>query len=434
MATLRHSFFYTKCHYALPEPQRSASHYAVGEMYSSSNSSAVWISQCPFSKGVTKPLKFRSPKESFRTSGHYCSSALAAEVKGKPQNEIQKKRQVGRGSKLIGCGSAIPKSVISNDFLSNVVDTNDEWISTRTGIRSRRVISGDETLTDLATEASRRALEMADIDPLEVDLIVLCTSTPDDVFGSACQVQAKLGCKNAAAFDLTAACSGFVMGLVTASRFINGGGYETVLVIGADALSRYVDWRDRGTCILFGDGSGAMVLKASPVGEGSGLLGFDMRSDGLGGRYLHAQIKSEAATNGLATGSNGAAHYDHLPGRALIDFIQMNGKEVFKFAVRAVPQVIEGALHEAELSTDDIDWLLMHQANQRILDAVAEKLSVPRAKVISNLANYGNTSAASIPLALDEVVRGGHVKPGDVLAIAGFGAGLTWASAIVRWQ
>jgi 3-oxoacyl-[acyl-carrier-protein] synthase-3 len=319
--------------------------------------------------------------------------------------------------------------VISNEDLSKFVDTSDEWISVRTGIRNRRVLGEEESLTSLSVEASRKALEMAEVKPEEVDLLLLCTSTPDDLFGSAPQVQKLLGCHNALAFDLTAACSGFVLGLVTATRFIRGGGYKNVLVVGADALSRYVDWTDRGTCILFGDASGALLLQAATDDQDS-LLGFDLRSDGNGQKHLHVNV--DAVADPSPSETNGSATF-RKPSRATYECLQMNGKEVFKFAVRAVPQVVEGALHEAGLTGENIDWLLLHQANQRILDSVSDRLQIPASKVISNLANYGNTSAASIPLALDEAVRSGQVKVGDVVATAGFGAGLTWGSAIVRW-
>lgn len=332
-------------------------------------------------------------------------------------------RKVGRGSRLIGTGSAVPSKIVTNDYLASLMDTSDDWIASRTGIRNRRVLSGDESMTALGAEAGRKALEMAGVDPLDVDLIILCTSTPDDIFGGACLIQRDLGCKKAVAFDLTAACSGFVLGLITASRFIQGGGFERVLVVGADGLSRYVDWSDRGTCILFGDGGGAVLLQAAEEGDQGGMLGFDMHSDGQGARHLNACFS--ASPPAVESGS--------IAGRAQANPIQMNGKEVYKFAVTSVPQVLQAALDEAELTAADIDWLLLHQANQRIMDAVANKFGIPLEKVISNVASYGNTSAASIPIALDEAVRRGNVKPGDVVATAGFGAGLTWSSAIIRF-
>ncbi|KAG0605322.1 hypothetical protein M758_9G048900 [Ceratodon purpureus] len=364
-------------------------------------------------------------------------SLASSELERGKQNEGEfshsggeQRRRVGRGSRLVGSGSAVPKTLISNEELSKFVETSDEWISVRTGIRNRRVLGEGDTVTTLSVEASRKALEMANVKPEEVDLLLLCTSTPDDLFGSAPQVQKLLGCHNALAFDLTAACSGFVLGLVTATRFIRGGGYKNVLVVGADALSRYVDWTDRGTCILFGDASGALLLQAATDDQDS-LLGFDLRSDGNGQKHLHVKIDNEEDPSPSGAESNGSAF--KKPGKASYECLQMNGKEVFRFAVRAVPQVVEGALQEAGLSSENIDWLLLHQANQRILDSVSDRLHIPAEKVISNLANYGNTSAASIPLALDEAVRSGKVKAGDVVATAGFGAGLTWGSAIVKW-
>lgn len=357
-----------------------------------------------------------------------CSSTVeGADKLSTDQSRVS--RLVYRGCKLIGCGSAVPTLKVSNDDLAKIVDTNDEWIAVRTGIRNRRVLSGKDNLTDLAAEAARKALEMAEVDPNDVDLILLCSSTPEDLFGSAPQIQKALGCKsNPLAFDITAACSGFMLGLVSAACYIRGGGFKNVLVIGADALSRYVDWTDRGTCILFGDAAGAVVVQACDIGE-DGLFGFDLHSDGEGQRHLNASIKENETDH--AFGTNGSIGFP--PKSSSYSCIQMNGKEVFRFAVRVVPQSIEAALQNAGLPGSEIDWLLLHQANQRIIDAVATRLEVPSERVISNLANYGNTSAASIPLALDEAVRSGKVQSGHVIAAAGFGAGLTWGSAILRW-
>ncbi|KAL4566178.1 hypothetical protein LXL04_030288 [Taraxacum kok-saghyz] len=344
-------------------------------------------------------------------------------------NESRPARLVGKGCKLVGCGSAVPTLQISNDDLSKIVDTNDEWISVRTGIRNRRVLSGKDRMTDLATEAAKKALEMANVHPDDVDLVLLCTSTADDLFGSAPQIQAALGCKgNPLAFDITAACSGFLLGLISASCYIRGGGFKNVLVIGADALSRFVDWTDRGTCILFGDAAGAVLIQACESEE-DGIFGFDVHSDGEGNRHLNAGVKEHEIEGGI----NGPIE-GFPPKSSSYSCVQMNGKEVFRFACRVVPQSIEMALQNAGLTRSDIDWLLLHQANQRILDGVATRLEIPTERVISNLANYGNTSAASIPLALDEAVRGGKIKSGETIATAGFGAGLTWGSAIIRWN
>ncbi|KAL0428320.1 UNVERIFIED_CONTAM: 3-oxoacyl-[acyl-carrier-protein] synthase 3 A, chloroplastic [Sesamum latifolium] len=358
-----------------------------------------------------------------------CSSSTQGAEKLSP-SESRVPRLVGKGCKLVGCGSAVPTVKISNDDLSKIVDTSDEWISVRTGIRNRRILSRKDSLIDLAAEAANKALQMAEVDPDDVDLVLLCTSTPEDLFGSAPQIQKALGCKNnPLAYDITAACSGFILGLVSAACHIRGGGFNNVLVIGADALSRYVDWTDRGSCILFGDAAGAVLVQACNSEE-DGLFAFDMHSDGEGQRHLKAGIKENETDQDL--GTNGSL-VGLLPKGSSYSCIQMNGKEVFRFAVRAVPQSIELALEKAGLTGSSIDWLLLHQANQRIIDAVATRLDVPSERVISNLANYGNTSAASIPLALDEAVRSGKVQAGHTIATAGFGAGLTWGSAIVRW-
>jgi 3-oxoacyl-[acyl-carrier-protein] synthase-3 len=266
---------------------------------------------------------------------------------------------------------------------------------------------------------------MAGVTADQVDLILLCTSSPDDAFGGACLVQAALQASNAVAFDVTAACSGFVVGLVSASHYVRCGSYRNVLVIGADALSRYVDWRDRGTCILFGDGAGAVLVQGVP-GAPCSLLGFDMNSDGNGNKHLTASYRGPDGAKPTAAG-------DAPSEVARFANISMSGQDVFKFAVRSVPSTLTASLAAAGLDASAVDWLVMHQANQRILDAVAQRMSMAPERVVSNIARFGNTSAASIPLALDGAVRSGKVLPGHVLATAGFGAGLTWASAIVKW-
>ncbi|XP_062185542.1 beta-ketoacyl-[acyl-carrier-protein] synthase III, chloroplastic-like [Phragmites australis] len=356
-----------------------------------------------------------------------CASTVDDGVVSAAASKPRLLRVVGMGSKLVGCGSATPTLSISNDDLSKIVETSDEWIAARTGIRNRRVLSGDETLRGLSIQAAQRALEMAQVKADDVDLVLLCTSTPDDLFGGAAQVLTEVGCTNAFGFDITAACSGFIVGLITATRFIKGGGLRNVLVVGADALSKFVDWTDRGTCILFGDAAGAVLVQACSADE-DGLLGFCVQSDGNGQKYLNAATLNDES---ILANTNGGPGFP--PKKATYSCIQMNGKEVFRFAVRCVPQSIEKALEEAGLPASSIDWLLLHQANQRIIDAAASRLDIPSDKVISNLANYGNTSAASIPLALDEAVRSGKVKTGDIIAASGFGAGLTWGSAIVKW-
>ncbi|WP_339375158.1 beta-ketoacyl-ACP synthase III [Leptolyngbya sp. NIES-2104] len=326
----------------------------------------------------------------------------------------------GIGIAVTGCGSAAPQKAIDNDRLSEVMDTSDEWIASRTGIRQRRLSDPDGSLVQLATEAAKKAIEMSGLDAIEIDLILLATSTPDDMFGSACKVQAALGASQAVAFDLTAACSGFVFGMVTAAQYIRTGTYRNVLLIGADILSRWVDWSDRRTCVLFGDGAGAVVIQANEVDR---LLGFELRSDGTQNHCLNLAY----------SGSPKALLNDCDISEGQFAPLTMNGQEVYRFAVKRVPEIVEKALFRANVSVDQVDWLLLHQANQRILDAVADRLKIPSEKVISNLAKYGNTSAASIPLALDEAVRGGSVKVGDTIAASGFGAGLTWGAAIFQW-
>jgi 3-oxoacyl-[acyl-carrier-protein] synthase-3 len=324
------------------------------------------------------------------------------------------------GIAITGSGSALPETSLDNEALTELVETSDDWITTRTGIRQRRLAHPGESLSQLAAAASKQAIASAGITAADLDLILLATSTPDDLFGSACQIQAELGATKAVAFDLTAACSGFVFGLVTAAQYIRTGVYQNVLLVGADILSRWVDWQDRRTCVLFGDGAGAVVLQSN---ESDRLLGFTLKSDGTQNHYLNLAYK----------GSSRELISDVNISQGTYQPITMNGKEVYRFAVQRVPEVIDKALFQANLSIEQIDWLLLHQANQRILDAVAQRLNIPKHKVISNLAHYGNTSAASIPIALDEAVRQGKIQPNDIIAASGFGAGLTWGAAIFQW-
>ncbi len=324
------------------------------------------------------------------------------------------------GIAITGSGSALPPNVVTNDSLSQIMETSDEWIASRTGIRQRRLADPDCSLTHLAVQAGQRAIAAAGLNPIEIDLIILATSTPDDLFGSAGLVQAGLGATRSVAFDLTAACSGFVFGLVTAAQFIQTGTYRNILLIGADVLSRWMDWGDRRTCILFGDGAGAVVLQANPVDQ---LLGFSLHSDGQSNHQLNLLYQGtvQALLPNVPITQGG------------FQPVTMNGQEVYRFAVTKVPEVIGKALFQAKLESSAIDWLVLHQANQRILDAAANRLKIPPEKVLSNLANYGNTSAATIPIVLDEAVQQGKIQPGQVLAMAGFGAGLSWGGAIVRW-
>lgn len=325
------------------------------------------------------------------------------------------------GIAFIGTGSALPSKMLINQDLGHLVDTNDEWIRSRTGIKTRHIASENESLSNLAVQAAEKALSMAKIQPWELDLIILATSTADDLFGSAAQVQGLLGAYRAVAFDLSAACSGFIFGLATASQFIRSGVYEKVLIIGADILSRWVDWSDRTTCVLFGDGAGALVCTATEKEDN--LLGFDLNTDGTQNHCLNLPY-------------NGKTKYlihDVSIRQGNYAPIQMNGREVYRFAVAKVPEVIERVLLQGNLTTKDIDWLILHQANQRILEAVAKKLDILEEKVVTNLSHYGNTSAASIPLAFDEAVRKGKIKKGNLIATAGFGAGLSWGGAIFKW-
>jgi 3-oxoacyl-[acyl-carrier-protein] synthase-3 len=321
----------------------------------------------------------------------------------------------------VACGSALPQASVSNLQLSERVETSDEWIRSRTGIGARRIAGPGETVTSLAAAAGRSALEHAGWEPGSLDLILLATSSPDDLFGTAPRVQAALGAGAAVAFDLTAACSGFLFALITAAQYIRSGAMRRVLVIGADQLSRWLDWDDRRTCVLFGDGAGAIALEARSGDDG--LLAFRMRSDGSRNDCLTLAQSSEhrPLLEGISAQVGGFAP------------IYMNGQEVYKFAVREVPAVLAELLQSSGIGADQLDWLLLHQANQRILDAVADRFAVPRERVLSNLASYGNTSAATIPLMLDEAVREGRVRPGHLIASSGFGAGLSWGGALLRW-
>lgn len=349
----------------------------------------------------------------------------------------------------VGIGSSAPHTTITNADLESVHDTSDEWISSRTGIRERHVLvhegtraviekSADgsvtdgeepETLRTLGIEAARNALEMSGKSPEDIDLVICATSSPDDLFGDAPSIASAVGCpKGTPAFDLTAACSGFLFGTVTASQFMANGGVKNALVVGADALTRWVDWDDRNSCILFGDGAGAMVLTADEEDgeDGIGLLGYAMHSNGLGYNDLKCIYRGEPKK--ISTPGDGTIVHD-----GSYDLMTMNGRKVYSFATREVPTVVEEAMAQAGITADDVDHLLLHQANIRIMETVAERLGMPMEKVITNLYKYGNTSAASIPLALDEAVRSGQVKKGDVIACAGFGAGLSWGAAILKW-
>ena len=264
---------------------------------------------------------------------------------------------------------------------------------------------------------------MADCNPEDLDFILLATSTPDDLFGMAPKVQAGLGAFKAVSFDLTAACSGFLFALVTAAQFIQNGSMKRVLVIGADQMSAWIDWDDRRSCILFGDGAGAVLLESSSNNDND-LIGFQLRSDGSRGNCLN--LSQTASFHPLVN--------ERMSQKGVFSSIEMNGQEVYKFAVKEVPSILEELLNTYQISSSEVDWLLLHQANQRILDAVATRFDMPKSKVLSNLSSYGNTSAATIPIMLDEAVRDKRIKPGNLLASSGFGAGLSWGAALYRWH
>ncbi len=321
---------------------------------------------------------------------------------------------------ITGWGSAVPKKVLTNADLEKLVDTSDEWITSRTGISERHVVSPNESTSTLAIAAARQALERAEVSPWQVDLVICCTATPDFLFpATACLVQHEIGAENAGAFDLEAACAGFIYGLSVGSQFIKSGAYKTVLVVAAEALSRFIDWKDRSTCVLFGDGAGAVVLQ--PSDTPSGLLSFVLGSHGVGADL----IKLPAGGAAKPATDNTVAMRDH--------YIKMNGQEVYRFAVRILGDSAIEALDKANLGYNDISLFIPHQANTRIIDSVARRLELDTDKVYMNIAKYGNTSAASIPIALCEAIDAGRVKAGDNLLFVAFGAGLTSAAAVVKW-
>lgn len=340
-----------------------------------------------------------------------------------------KKAVPGRGalrSKVVSIGACAAPQIMPNSDLESMahLETSDEWIASRTGISQRHLLPDDVGLSDLGASAASQALEGTGVSPEEVDLVIVATSSPDDLFGDATSVAAKIGAVNAAAFDLTAACSGFLFALVTGSQFLHSGSYKNVIVVGADALSRWVDWNDRNVCILFGDGAGAVLLRAAESTEDAGVLGFELHSDGKSQQNLCLGYGGSQVS--LADGKHTVTSGAYKP-------ISMNGREVYKFATREVPAVLEEALANAGLVVGEVDWLLLHQANIRIMETVAGRLGMSMDKVLTNLSEHGNTSAGSIPIALEEAVRSGKVKPGDVIACAGFGAGLSWGAAVIRW-
>lgn len=325
-----------------------------------------------------------------------------------------------RGAGIAGLGISLPERILTNEDLEKMVDTSDDWIVSRTGIRQRRIAAEGMACSDLAVGAGRDALAAAGLQPEDVDLIIVATATPDMLFpATACLVQDRLGAARAAAFDLEAACSGFIYGLSVGSQFVRTGAYENVLVIGAEVLSRVINWQDRSTCVLMGDGAGAAVLRPVPAGEG--ILASYLGADGSGGDLL----KVSAGGSRLPATAETVAQGQH--------YMCMNGSEVFKFAVRRMGDAAERVLDLCGLGFADVDWYIPHQANLRIIEASARRFGLPMDKVVVNLERYGNTSAASIPIALWESVHAGKVRRGDVVLAVAFGSGLTWGATVMKW-
>ncbi|WP_345240221.1 beta-ketoacyl-ACP synthase III [Pontibacillus salipaludis] len=306
---------------------------------------------------------------------------------------------------ILGIGHYVPERVLTNSDMEKIVDTNDEWIRTRTGIEERRIASDDMDTTDLAYEAAVNALEDANVSAEDLDLILIATVTGETLFPSVGnRLQHRLGARNAASMDLAAACAGFMYGMISASQFIQTGAYKNILIVGVEKLSKITDWEDRNTCVLFGDGAGAAVM--GPVSEGKGVLSFELGSDGSGASYLY-QNQGE--------------------------FLQMNGREVFKFAVRQMPESSMKVLEKAGLTKEEVDFLVPHQANIRIMEAARQRLEIPEEKMATSVKRYGNTSSASIPIALSENVKNGKIKDNDVVVLVGFGGGLTWGAVALRY-
>lgn len=328
-------------------------------------------------------------------------------------------------SSIIGTGSYLPEKVLTNEELSKIVDTSDEWITTRTGIRERRIASVEQSTSDLATEAAKKAMADAGVQPEEIDLIVVATVTPDMFFPStACIVQRKIGASKAVCFDISAACSGFLYALQVARHFLNAGSRATALVIGAEKLSSLVNWQDRNTCVLFGDGAGAVVIRRAEESETNAP-----------GRVLSTVMGSDGNLVDLLKVPGGGSACPITPENAASrpNTIHMEGRETFKHAVTRMCQASEQALEMAGLTKEDIAMVIPHQANARIITAIAERLGLPPEKTFVNVDKYGNTSAATIPVALDEASRQGRIQRGDVVLLVAFGGGFTWASSVLRW-
>jgi len=321
---------------------------------------------------------------------------------------------------ILGTGRSYPEGVLTNADLEKIVETSDEWITTRTGIKQRHKATDEEYTSLFAVRASRQAIERAKIDPSDIDLLICATVSPDQVLPSTgCIIQAELGANNAAAMDVVAACSGFLYGLSLANSMIRTGQARNALVVGAETLTKYVDYKDRSTCVIFGDGAGAVVL--GPVEEGRGILATRIKSDG---RY-EEQLFARGGGTRMGLKPEVFAQGEH--------FFKMRGNELFKVAVRSMAEVSEQVLKEAGYEAKDVSLFIPHQANQRITDAVASRLDVDESRIYSNIAYHGNTSAGSIPIALDECVEAGRLKEGDLLLMASFGGGVTWGGVLVKW-
>ncbi|HWQ88554.1 MAG TPA: beta-ketoacyl-ACP synthase III [Desulfitobacteriaceae bacterium] len=321
---------------------------------------------------------------------------------------------------IAGIGTYVPEKILTNFDLEKIVDTNDQWIRERTGIQERHIASAEQAASDLGVIAAQRAMKNAGVTAADIDLIIVSTVTPDMLFPStACVIQEQLGITEAPAFDLGAGCTGFVYALVTGAQYIATGAYRNILLIGTETLSKVTNWSDRSTCVLLADGAGAVVLQ--PGAADGGLLSFTLGADGRGGKYLFQPAGGSRMPATIETVQNNL----HL--------LQMSGPEIFKFAVRKLPEIAEEVLTKAGLSISDIDFLIPHQANARIIEAAAKRLGLPMDKVLLSIAKYGNNSSATIPLAMDDALKAGRIKKGDLLLLIAFGAGLTWGGAVLRW-
>jgi 3-oxoacyl-[acyl-carrier-protein] synthase-3 len=321
---------------------------------------------------------------------------------------------------ILGIGSYLPEKVLTNFDLEKIVETTDEWIYSRSGIKQRHIVADDQATSDISVEAAKKALASANLDVKDIDMFIVATATPDMLFPStACVVASKFGIVGPPAFDIAAGCTGFIYGIVTAHQFVESGMCKCVLVIGAESLSRILDWTDRSTCVLFGDGAGAVIV--GPV-EDKGIIASVLGADAVGGHNLTLP----------AGGSQKPATHETVDQRQ--HYVHMNGNEVFKFAVRAMAKACQEVMNKAGVTADQIDWFVPHQANIRIIESASQKLKIPMEKVVVTLEDVGNTSAASIPISLDKASKEGKLKKGDTILTVAFGAGLTWGASVIKWQ